>query len=194
MAFLVLGDVVSAAVFQTGKFTHGNALYVWAILAGSAVGLVASTVGRLYNSAYYALQDTRTPMRYAMIRVALTVALGYLAALHVPYWLGIEPRWGAAGLTASAGLCGWIEFSLLRRGMQRRIGQVEFSGWYFARLWLSAALAAGAAWGIKLGLHPARPIPSAILILIPYGLVYLGLTAAMKIGETGALFRRVLKR
>ena len=34
-------------------------VYVWAILAGSAIGLLASTWGRLYASTYYALQDTR---------------------------------------------------------------------------------------------------------------------------------------
>ena len=66
MAFLALGDVVAAALLQTGRFRHDDALYVWGILAGSAVGLLASTLGRLYSSAYYALRDTRTPLRYAL--------------------------------------------------------------------------------------------------------------------------------
>ena len=51
-------------------------LYVWAILAGSSVGLLASTLGRLYSSTYYALRDTRTPLRYALVRLSLTTALG----------------------------------------------------------------------------------------------------------------------
>ena len=42
-----------------------DSLFVWAILAGSAVGLLATTLGRLYASAFYALQDTRTPLRFA---------------------------------------------------------------------------------------------------------------------------------
>ena len=33
---------------------------------------------RLYSSTYYAFRDTRTPLRYAVIRVALTTVLGYL--------------------------------------------------------------------------------------------------------------------
>ncbi len=53
-------------------------MYVWGILAGSAVGLLASTLGRLYSSTYYALRDTRTPLRFAILRVALTTLLGYL--------------------------------------------------------------------------------------------------------------------
>ena len=47
MAFLALGDIIAAALLQTGRFTHADALYVWGILAGSAVGLLASTLGRL---------------------------------------------------------------------------------------------------------------------------------------------------
>ncbi len=69
MGFIALGDVITAAIYQTGKFPHANAIYVWGILAGSGVGLVASTVGRLYSSAYYALRDTRTPVRFAILRV-----------------------------------------------------------------------------------------------------------------------------
>ena len=115
MAFLALGDVIAGALFQTGRFTHENAVYVWGILAGSAIGLLASTLGRLYSSTYYALRDTRTPLRYAIVRVTLTTALGYLCALPLPVWLGIEPRWGVAGLTASV--------DLRHRRRRRRVGR-----------------------------------------------------------------------
>ncbi len=128
MAFIALGDVVAAAVFETGRFGHADTLYVWGILAGSAVGLLASTLGRLYASTYYALRDTRTPLRYAIVRVALTTLLGYLFAIPLPRLLGISQAWGAAGLTASAGLAGWVEMLLLRRGLNRRIGPDRAAG------------------------------------------------------------------
>jgi putative peptidoglycan lipid II flippase len=47
MAFLALGDVIAAALLQTGRFSRADSSYVWGILAGSAVGLLASTLGRL---------------------------------------------------------------------------------------------------------------------------------------------------
>ena len=65
VAFIALGDVIAAAVFETGRFDRADTVYVWAILAGSAIGLLPSTLGRLYSSTYYALRDTRTPLRYA---------------------------------------------------------------------------------------------------------------------------------
>ena len=98
--------------------------FVWSVLAGSGVGLLASTSGRLYSSAFYALRDTRTPLNFAIIRVVLTVVLGYLFALPLPRLLGIDRHWGVAGLTLSAGIAGWVEFALLRRALQARIGAV----------------------------------------------------------------------
>ncbi len=199
IAFLALGDVIVAAIYQRRRFTHADTTYVWGILAGAAVGLVASTVGRLYTSAYYALRDTRTPLRFAVVRVALTTILGCLCALPagaplVPRLLGIDARWGVAGLTLSAGFSAWIEFSLLRWGMNRRIGHIPFALTYFAKLWISAILAAAAAWALRLALHPQNPLIAGVLILVPYGLIYLGLTAAMGIDQAGALMRRFAQK
>jgi putative peptidoglycan lipid II flippase len=194
VAFLALGDVVAGAIFQTGAFSHANTVYVWEILAGSAIGLVASTVGRLYSSAYYALRDTRTPLKFAIVRVALTSGLGYVCALPLPRWLGINLLWGAAGLTASAGFSAWVEFTLLRRGMNRRIGQTDFPVAYFAKLWASAIVAAAAAWGLRLLLHTQKPVITGVVILIPYGLIYLGLTALFGIDQTATLYKRIVGR
>ena len=84
VVFLALGDVVVGALYQTGAFTRDMTVYVWAILAGSAIGLLASTWGRLYASTYYAVQDTRTPLRFAVVRVALTLVMGYVFAMYLP--------------------------------------------------------------------------------------------------------------
>src|SRR5207237_7279988 len=55
MAFLALGDVLVAALLQTGRFRHEDALYAWSMLAGSSVGLDAPDLGRAYSSAVSAL-------------------------------------------------------------------------------------------------------------------------------------------
>jgi hypothetical protein len=60
---------------------------------------------------------TRTPLKFAALRVTLTVALGYLFALPLPHLLSFDQRWGAAGLTLSAGIAGWLESVLLRRAL-----------------------------------------------------------------------------
>jgi putative peptidoglycan lipid II flippase len=192
--FLALGDVVTAALYQTGEFTQEMTLYVWAILAGSVIGLLPSTLGRLYASTYYALQDTRTPLRFALIRVALAVLLGYLLAVVLPPALGVERRWGAAGLTVASGLAGWVEYGLLKRRLGQRIGETPIPLGYLAVVWGAAVLGAGAAWLIRPVLPLHHPAIEAIFLLGAFGLVYLGVTSASGIAEarrvTGRLWRR----
>ncbi|HEY3040872.1 MAG TPA: murein biosynthesis integral membrane protein MurJ [Pyrinomonadaceae bacterium] len=193
MAFVALGDVIAAVLYQTGKFTHADATYVWAILAGSTVGLLASTLGRLYSSTYYALRDTRTPLRYAIIRVILTTALGYLCALPLPRLLGIDPKWGVAGLTASAGIAGWIEFALLRHSLNQRIGRTGLSASYVIKLWIAALISAGIGWAFKLLLGSLHPIPLAAAVLGSYGVVYFGLTYFLGMAESRAVIGRIFR-
>ena len=171
-----------------------DAVYVWAILAGAAVGLLASTLGRLYQSTYYALRDTKTPLRFALIRVAFTTVLGYLAAFPLPRLLGIPAVWGAAGLTASAGAAGWIEFYLLRRALNRRIGVTGLHAGYVARLWLSAGSGAAVAWAVKLVVPAWHPIVLGILICGPFGLVFFGVAIALGVEEARGLLTGVVSR
>lgn len=189
-AFLALGDVVAAGILQTGRFRHEDAVYVWGILAGSAVGLLASTLGRLYSSTYYALRDTRTPLRYAIIRVVLTTTLGYVAAIYAPGWLGLDEAWGAAGLTASAGVAGWIEMLMLRRTLNTRIGVTGIPAGYLIRLWAAAATGAGFGWGAKLLLPSLHPVLTAVAVLGPFGITYFGVTSLAGLPEAAMLFKR----
>ncbi|GAC1414801.1 MAG: hypothetical protein NVSMB53_12950 [Gemmatimonadaceae bacterium] len=194
VAFLALGDLIVLLLFQSGKFQRGNTIWVWQILIGSTVGLLASTMGRLYSSTFYALRDTKTPLRYAVVRVILTTALGYFFALVLPGLLGLDRKLGAAGLTASAGRAGWVEFYLLRREMDTRIGRTRLVPARMARLWGAALLGAAMPWAYKLAADRDAPIFStheaavgtkliALVLLLLYGLVYLAATAAFGIPE-----------
>lgn len=198
VVFVALGDVVVATIYRSGHFQHADVIFVWAVLAGSSVGLLASTSGRLYSSAFYALRDTRTPLRFAVIRVTLTFGLGYVCALPLPRMLGLDQRWGTAGLTFSAGVAGWVEFLLLRRAMNRRIGVVPSGRSRIAKQWAVALLAAAVGFGIKkvLPIPPTFPHRALLVgpcVLIPYAAVYLGLTQVMGIASTGAI-QRALRR
>jgi putative peptidoglycan lipid II flippase len=187
VGFLVLGDVIVAAIYQTGRFQHADSMYVWGILAGSTVGLLASTLGRLYSSAFYALRDTRTPLRFAIVRVLLTTLLGYLAALPGPRLLGIDQRWGVAGLTISAGIASWMEFTLLQRGIRRRVGHVGVPLGFLAQVWLAALIAAAAGRGLTYLLGPRNHQFLAVLVLGLYGIVYFAVLLALKLPEAHSM-------
>ena len=195
MAFLALGDVLAAAVYQTGKFGHKDVLYVWGTLAGASVGLMASTLGRLYSSTYYALKDTKTPLKFAIIRVFLTTILGYFCALYVPPMLGLEIQWGTAGLTLTAGIAGWVEFLLLRHSLNKKIGKTGLPAIFTVKLWTAAAIAAGLGWAIKITLGASlHPIMIALLVTIPYGLTYFLAASLFKVKEARAVVNQFLRR
>jgi putative peptidoglycan lipid II flippase len=182
-AFLLLGDVIVALIFQSGQFTHADAIYVWAVLAGSGIGLLAVTMGRLYNSAFYALWDTKTPLKFALVRVSLTIVLGYLAAIVLPPALGIPRRWGVAGLTATAGMSGWVEFSLLRWRLNQTIGWTGLRRAYLGKLWGIALGAAAVAFALKLGTAGFGPRAQGLVVIPVYGAIYLGAAWMLKMPE-----------
>jgi putative peptidoglycan lipid II flippase len=191
MALLALGDVMTAALYQSGEFRRDVSIYVWAILAGSTVGLLASTLGRLYASSYYALHNTRTPLLFATIRVTLTIILGYLLAIRLPPVIGLDLKWGAVGLTASAGIAGWVEFALLRRTLNKIIGKTGIPLGYLTKLWVSAGIGAALGWAIKWSIGAHHPFTIAIAVLVPYGLAYFAATAALKVPELHGFLRPI---
>ncbi|MFL6353208.1 MAG: murein biosynthesis integral membrane protein MurJ [Bryobacteraceae bacterium] len=194
VAFLLLGDIIAGALYQTGRFHHADAVYVWSALAGSAVGLLATSLGRLYSSAFYALLDTRTPLRFALIRVLLTATLGYVFALRLPGWMGIDAIWGVAGLTASAGVAGWVEFALLRHALAERVGNIALPPDFILKLWSVAFLGAGLGYLIKELLSAVHPLFLAILVLPVYGAVYFAGTFFLGIDESRSTLLPILRR
>ncbi len=194
VAFLLLGDVLAAGLYVSGRFHQADATWVWSVLAGSSVGLLATSLGRLYSSAFYALLDTRTPLRFAIVRVALTTALGFLFAFPLPRWLGLDPKWGVAGLTASAGVAGWVEFSLLRHALGKRIGRTPLPASYTGSLWLAAFLAGAAGYLIKLAIGMGHPLVTAIVVVIVYGAMYFGGTAFLGVQESRSFMESAMRR
>lgn len=191
MAFLALGRIIARVLFQAGHFTAADSVTVWAVLCGAAIGLLATTQARLYSSAFYALRDTRTPLNIGILRVFLVIGLGYAAAFPIREALGIDGRWGPVGLTASAGIAGWIEFFLLQRALGRRIGRTGIRVVELAKLWAAAALAAGAAWGVIEVLGGDPGALSGLLILAIFGVAYLGAARLFGIPQAARLIARV---
>ncbi|MDQ2889344.1 MAG: murein biosynthesis integral membrane protein MurJ [Gemmatimonadota bacterium] len=194
IGFIVLGDIVTGAFLQTGAFKRGNTVWVWEILIGSTVGLLASTLGRLDASTYYALRDTRTPLKFALVRIALTTVLGVIFAFQLPGWLGLDPKLGAAGLTASAGIAGWVEFILLRRGLTKRIGRTGLKARYVGLLWVAGLGSALVASGGRLLVPTSRPLLLAAVSLTAFGAAYLALAAGLRVPEATALVSKLRRR
>jgi putative peptidoglycan lipid II flippase len=216
MAFILIGRVLVAALLQRGKFTADSTTLVWYILCGAALGLLVSTLGRLYSAAFYALHDTRTPVRIAMLRVFIGTALALVFAfplrpmfgtaadalgLHIPHSAGGAAVLGVVGITLASAIAAWVEYLLLRHRLRKRIGAGESTIAYMLKLW-SAAIAAGlasvafdrfAARELAARL-PLRFISEAILVCGLFGIVYFGVAFALGVPEVRTFLGRFIKR
>jgi putative peptidoglycan lipid II flippase len=210
-ALLCLGDVIGAALLQTGRFHAGDSRFLWYLLIGATVGLLATTMGRLYASTFYALRDARTPLYFAVLRVALTAVLAYWSAVKLPGQLGVPRELGAVGITGTTGLAAWLEYLLLRRSLGKRIGDTGLGASRLIRLWGAAALGVAVGLGIKAALvrvygsvastmewgagflpFPAlHPVAVGLLVLVPFVAVYFALTVLLRIPQANAVLRRI---
>lgn len=179
VALVVFGRVMASALYEGGAFTRADAMWVWAALAGSGVGMLAGTLGRLYASASFALRDTSTPLRFAALRVGVSAVLGLTLALTVPERAGWDPQFGIGLLTAASGLAAWLEYRLLRDHVERQVGALPSVGRMPVLIWGSAAAAAAAGLGVAAVLPPSHPVLEAAVILGVFGGGYLALARVL---------------
>ena len=216
VAFILLGRILVAALLQRGKFTADATTLVWYILCGAALGLLVSTLGRLYSAAFYALHDTKTPVRIAMMRVVIGTALALVFAfplrpmfgmaadalgLHIPHNARGAAILGVVGVTLGSAIAAWFEYLQLRHRLRKRIGAGESTTAYMTKLWI-AAFAAGVvsvafdrfaarAWASHL---PLSLISEAILVCGLFGVVYFAVAATLGVPEVRAFLGRFIKR
>lgn len=201
IVFVLLGDLAVAAIFQTGRFGATETTIVYLALVGFSIGLVASTGTRLFSSTFFALRDTGTPARFAVIRVVSAALLGFALMVQFEPVLGVElgvlqgvrvgdQQLGAVGLAAGSGIAAWIEWILLRRALRRKIGDVGASAPVVGRMFAAALVAAGAAWGLRLLVDDLHPFPQAALVFSLFGLVYFLVASALGLAEARAVVSR----
>ena len=177
-----LGGPIVATLFETGAFGPDDTALVAGVLAAYAVGLLAQACVKLFASGFYALGDTRTPVRYAVIGVALSAAL---AALFMQ-------RWGPAGIALGAALAAYVNVGLLVTALGRRVGPLIGPAERRALLVTVGGALAGTVTGMGL-LQALAGVPAWALTVTAvggFGLVYLGVTAALRHPDAVRLLRR----
>jgi putative peptidoglycan lipid II flippase len=143
VAFLILPDLIMAALFRRGAFDAAAAARAGAVLAAYAVGLPAVVLIRSAVASFYARADTVTPVVAALAAVAVNVALKLV--LMRPY--------GVVGLALATALGAWVNFGLLFALAYRR-------DWTAPSAALAKTLAAVVAASIVLALYTGLAQPA----------------------------------
>src|SRR5690606_5124831 len=142
LGLLLLAQPITATVYNYGAFTPFDTRMAAISLTAMSLGVPAFMLSKVLAPAFYARQDTKTPMRAAIWTVVMNVAL--TIAITTPLWLrGIPGAHGGIALaTALAGIFhAWMLWRMLRRsGLYRPQG-----GWGAFLLRVALACAAMAA-------------------------------------------------
>ncbi len=207
VGYLCFGFLIVGGLLRRGEFGLTDNWLVYAVLGGYSLGLVATTLSRLLQNGFWALRDTKTPAKIAVVRVLVSAAVAVpamfvLDRFSVSETLGFVPEddplyLGAVGLALGATVGAWVELWRLGTSLRRQLAS-------FAVPWrrmlgmmglaLGALLPAAGLWWL-LAAWPALPV--AVLVVGVYGGLYLGLARLLHFTEletwTGRLLRRFRK-
>jgi putative peptidoglycan lipid II flippase len=195
VALAVAPGSIVAGLFERGAFTAADTPATAYALAIFALGLPAFVMIKVFSPAYFAREDTKTPMVYATISL-IANTLGSVALFFAFRALGLMPHLGIAVATT---LGGWLNAGLLFATLRRR-------GYFVADQRLKRALprtaisslAMGAAlWVVANALAGSFGVAAAPLVRVAalVGLVGSGLAVyAIAVFATGALDMRQLRR
>lgn len=192
VVLLLYGDLVISLIYERGDFGAESSDIVRWILAGYTIGLIATSLVKLFASGFHALQDTRTPMKYA----ALAVTIGILTGAGLMFWMrdqGLGQR-AAAGLALGGAIGAWANLFLLSFGLRRRglEGVWRGSATVIGRIALAALVAGALSWPVRLGSRGVLGdglvglVFELTVVLVAGGIPYLLIAGLGPLGRAGS--------
>jgi putative peptidoglycan lipid II flippase len=221
-AFVVVGDLIVATVYQSGEFGRLDTMAVWLVLASASVGLLANTSSRLLQSVLYGAGDTRRPALYAVARLALAAALGAVLMLqfdrllltpdgvvlmegaNLPAFTPLDAELlgdaaaiplGAVGLALAGGMSSWLEYGLLRRRIADAFGaRLRAGGGRLSRIAIAVAPMALTGVLARPLLGGLPPLAEGPAMVTLMGAVYLASALALGLDDARALIAPLRRR
>jgi len=147
LGLLVLAGPMVVAIYQYGEFSAHDVLMARASLMAYATGLMGFILIKVLAAAYYARQDTKTPVRIGIIAMLVNMVLN---VIFVVPWVWLDSPAPHAGLALATSLSAFVNATLLYRGLSRQgILRLE-PGWpgFLLRVLLATLFMSGVLfWG-----------------------------------------------
>jgi len=142
MGLVFCGEPIAAALFGYGRYSAADTHHTAQALAAFSVGLPSYILVKVLTPGFYARQDTKTPVRYAMIAMAVNLVLNLVLVLPLAH-MG-PPLATAISSTVNVAM---LYATLVKRGHFRPDAQLRQRAWRLAL----AALTMGAVMAISEG-------------------------------------------
>lgn len=187
-AFAVLGHPMIAVLFEHGAFTAAHTDQVAPTLAAFALGLPAYVLIKALTPSFFARHDTGTPVKLAMISVAVNIILNLLLMMPLKQ----------VGMALATAIAAWVNLALLAWHLHR-LGHFSLDARLKSRAWrilLACLMMSLVLWQAQIRVMPlwAWSRPLALLVMILAGLVSYGgavlLTRATRINDLKMMIRR----
>ena len=109
-ALLIAATPIMRVLFEHGAFTAADTEATAKMLAALALGLPAYVLIKVLHPSFFAREDTKTPMVFAAIAMALNVVLSFALFMAV----------GGTGIAIATTLSGWVNVGLLVACLESR--------------------------------------------------------------------------
>lgn len=194
VVFIAFGDYCIGILYRAGRFGATEQRAVHWVLAAYAVGLVSFGSVKLLSSAYFAMQDYRTPLRASVVSIVVSAIVSVSIAIPLRSWTA-----AAAGIALGSALGSYVNLSLLIRGLRRQVGVLYTPTMWTGtrRIAIAAAAAALATTLLRLGQQhwfpSVHPRVAGVPVLAAFGLTYLCVAWWMGSAEAARWLRRPVR-
>jgi putative peptidoglycan lipid II flippase len=193
VALMAIPAPIIHTVFEHGEFTRSDTLAVAPALLAFASALPAFSMTKVFQPSFYAREDTKTPMQFAIISVIVNIVASF----------GLSRYFSHVGIAMGTAIAAWVNALLLGITLSRRqlfaldarmsdkLPRIILSGL------LMGAILLGSAWLLNTHYGEGTSIlirVMALLVLIVGGVcsyfLLAHLTRAMTFGELAVMLRR----
>ncbi|MEL6999192.1 MAG: murein biosynthesis integral membrane protein MurJ [Pseudomonadota bacterium] len=176
VALVAIPGLIVGVLFERGAFTSADTQATALALAIYALGLPSFVLQKVLQPAYFAREDTRTPLRFAVVSMIVNVALA----------IGLAPVAGFLAAAIGTTLAGWANTALLWRGVRKLDPDLTIDSRLahrLPRIVIASAIMGVAAWAMTNGLQAALPGQTlAILALVLPASIMLYFALAIGLG------------
>ncbi|MGH1375871.1 MAG: murein biosynthesis integral membrane protein MurJ [Alphaproteobacteria bacterium] len=108
VALAVMPLSLITVLFEHGKFDASDSAITASVLSAYALGLPAYIAIKVFSTAHWAREDTKTPVRISVIATLLNIVMSIILIQYI----------GVIGIALATGLTGWLQFYLHIRALK----------------------------------------------------------------------------
>jgi putative peptidoglycan lipid II flippase len=166
VGLILFREEIVRLLYQRGSFLPADTIQTSRAVMLYSLALFGYSAVKILVPAFYALGDTKTPVRTSVTSVALKVAINFLLIIPMKF----------LGLVLATSLASWVNFALLLRQLNRSTGGAM--RWQslaaYLRIACASVLMGGVAELIFVGARRVLPGAGTLHLAVHLGLAMMG--------------------